>query len=246
MPPGLRPLGNDRSCAGFDRFINLSQRLHLANQLRAALSNPPNKRSGIAEGQKHAIGRIAEHFIEHVGHACQRPSDETYAELVALNMCQFLFEIRLAADNARIAPTDDSQPARVRYGGRQATTGNERHRGANDWVPDSERVSQPRSHLDLLGLVRAANVLVNSGPTRRQWQVRGGRRPVRSTYSWAFCYKRLRPSKCPRLMVVKSTPSKHRALMATMYLPDGAMPSPKGAHPHVAQKRCLILCLLNV
>jgi hypothetical protein len=78
------------------------------------------------------------------------PSDETDAELVALNIHQLLFEIRLAAKNARIAPADDSQPTGARHGGRQTTTGNERHRGANDWVLDSERVSQPRSHVDLL------------------------------------------------------------------------------------------------
>src|SRR3546814_16790909 len=41
-------------------------------------------------------------------------------------------------------------------------------------------------------------------------------------------------------------PSMQRMLIAAIALPFGSVPSPKGWMPQVAQKRCLIACLLNV
>ena len=118
MAPSLRPLGNDRSGAGFDRFINVSQRLHLADQLGTAASNRFGERPRVAEREKHTRGRMAKRFIEHVGHARQRPRYEPDAELVASDMREFLPEVRLAAKNAAIAATDNPKAPRVRYGGR--------------------------------------------------------------------------------------------------------------------------------
>ena len=61
---------------------------------------------------------MAKRFIEHVGHARQRPRYEPDAELVASDMREFLPEVRLAAKNAAIAATDNPKAPRVLYGGR--------------------------------------------------------------------------------------------------------------------------------
>ena len=80
---------------------------------------------------------------------------------------------------------------------------------------------------------------------RDRYQVKPNSLFIRVSSLWSGA-QRLRPSKCPTFRGDKSTPSRQRALIATMYLPVGAMPSPNGAHPHWGQKRCLIWCLLNV
>src|SRR5688572_22659008 len=55
-----------------------------------------------------------------------------------------------------------------------------------------------------------------------------------------------RPSKCLTGSLARSIPSRQRALTAAIGLPEGSEASPCVWMPQFGQKRCLILCLLNV
>ena len=59
-------------------------------------------------------------------------------------------QIRFTAKSACVASAHDSETTGARHRGRQATTGDKCHWGANDWMLNSESFSQPGSHSYLL------------------------------------------------------------------------------------------------
>src|SRR5216117_2648318 len=107
MTARLSPLGDNRGGAGFDRLINVPQRLHLANQTGTVLSDALAKRPRISEREKHAKRRMAQHLIENMRCAGERPGNEADAKGAAQDMSQFHRKIGLTAKNARVSAAHD-------------------------------------------------------------------------------------------------------------------------------------------
>src|SRR5205085_9749817 len=129
-----------------DRLLGVPQRLHLADQSGSSVVNLLGERFGLAEGQKHAVRKMLQGAVERLRRAVERPADESHAKLAAFHEREFLLEVRLAAKGARISAAEDSEPARIRDGCRQASARNQRHRGAENRMPNSELLGQPRFH----------------------------------------------------------------------------------------------------
>ena len=111
MTSSLCPLGDDCGGAGLNRLVDVSQRLHLADQFGATPGNLFSERPWVAEGEKYAIGRITEHLIEHVGNARKCPGDKADTEPLPMDMREFLHEIRFTAKDTGVTSTDDSEPS---------------------------------------------------------------------------------------------------------------------------------------
>lgn len=76
-------------------------------------------------------------------------------------------------------------------------------------------------HANCMRLIGLLHLLLRFGPGRFALPMKVWPPMLHSVRAWPLCYgasgdQRLRPSNCPTLMGDKSTPSKQRALIATM------------------------------